>query len=895
MSATFEPGATVRHPQHGGGVVEFQRGDLVTVDFGGRLERVEATSLTAVASLSTAVAGASLSDPSDALLRAQALAITSVNDQWGVFSRSRVQILPHQLWVCRNVTRSWPFRWLVADDVGLGKTIEAGLILMPLMASDKVKRLLILAPAKLVPQWQRRLKAMFDIRLQRYSSTLDSSRNSFWDTATAVVASFHTLRQESGKRERLLEADPWDLVIVDEAHHLNCDERMGDTLAYSLLAEMQQRSRINSLLFFTGTPHRGKDYGFFGLMQLLRPDLFDRDKSRPEQLPHLREAVIRNNKGTVTDLRGERLFKPVTVSNRDYRYNPAEEAFYRTLSAFIIDGKAYAGTLSGRQQTARMLVLIALQKLAASSIAAIRSALTNRRDKLSRVIADGPSAPITELDESDPDLFDEEIGAQEVQLVAGEIERLDELIALADQVPEETKITRLLSLLAQELPPGEPVLLFTEYKATQALVVNALHTRFGHGNCAFINGDERLEGVLDPSGRPVALNLDREAAADKFNAGKVRFMISTEAGGEGIDLQERCSTLVHVDMPWNPMRLHQRVGRVSRFGQREEVRVFLLRNPDTVEARIWDLLNSKLQRIQTALSNVMEEREDITQLVIGIAGETLFTDLYAGSEGRSGDQLKSWFDEKTATLGGRDVIDTARDLYGNVARFDFQGVGQDVPQVDLPDLEPFFVGALRANGRRVVREVDAISFKTPDDWCKRSWSVADHYSRLVFDRTLKGENAAVRVLGIGHQLVNLALAQALEAESHLAALSDLDRPVVLMMVEDAITGTGASVRRMIFGVRDDEGEPTILRDWELLQLLNRLAPSRGSPAGMSTDPDLIVGVQRLADHFQRNLPRVTALFARPIARAEMLLLPALIPRGTLGPNHLMLPRMRNLP
>ena len=248
-------------------------------DFGGRLERVEATSLTAIASLSTAVGGARLADPSDAVLRAQALAIRSVNDQWGV---SRAPAFRSCRISCGSADRSpdrWPFRWLVADDVGLGKTIEAGPILMPLMASDKVKRLLVLVPAKLVPQWQSRLKAMFDIRLQRYSSTLDSARNSFWDTATAVVASFHTLRQESGKRERVLEAEPWDLVIVDEAHHLNCDERMGDTLAYSLLAEMQQRGRINSPLFFTGTPHRGKDYGFFGLMQLLRPDLFDRDKS----------------------------------------------------------------------------------------------------------------------------------------------------------------------------------------------------------------------------------------------------------------------------------------------------------------------------------------------------------------------------------------------------------------------------------------------------------------------------------------------------------------------------------------------------------------------------------------------------------------------------------------
>jgi hypothetical protein len=117
----------------------------------------------------------------------------------------------------------------------------------------------------------------------------------------------------------------------------------------------------------------------------------------------------------------------------------------------------------------------------------------------------------------------------------------------------------------------------------------------------------------------------------------------------------------------------------------------------------------------------------------------------------------------------------------------------------------------------------------------------------------------------------------MEAEAHLAALSDLDRPVLIVVVEDAITGTGASVRRIIFGIRDDdEGAPSILRDWELLRLLNRLAHSRGVPAGMSTNPDLRACVQRLAEHFQRNLPRGTAIFARPIARPEMLLIPVQI-------------------
>ena len=288
--------------------------------------------------------------------------LLSVNDQWGVFSRSRVQLLPHQLWVCRQVNREWPFRWLVADDVGLGKTIECGLVLMPLITSGRVRRLLILAPAKLVPQWQYRLKDMFDIRLQRFVSEADTPGGEFWATASMVVASFHTLRDDRrGARRRLLDADPWDLVIVDEAHHLGTDKKTGPTLAYGLLSDLAARQRIESLLCFTGTPHRGKDFGFFGLMHLVRPDLFDPEGDAAEQLRRLPRAMIRNNKAAVTDLRGAPLFQPVTVHSREYAYSDAESRFYETLSQFILDGRAYAATLDGRAQTARMLVLTSLR------------------------------------------------------------------------------------------------------------------------------------------------------------------------------------------------------------------------------------------------------------------------------------------------------------------------------------------------------------------------------------------------------------------------------------------------------------------------------------------------------------------------------------------------------
>ena len=405
-------GIPVHHPRHGNGRVVVDMGATVVVRFGGTVEQVLASEIAEIPSLYSALRTGTETDPIDAVIRAQALAIRSVNDQWGVFSRSRVQLLPHQLWVCRKVTQEWPFRWLVADDVGLGKTIECGLVLMPLIASGRVRRVLILAPAKLVPQWQFRLKDMFDIRLQRYVTEADTARGEFWATASMVAASFHTLRDDRrGARQRLLDADPWDLVIVDEAHHLSVDERAGETLAYSLVSELQERGKINSLLFFTGTPHRGKDYGFFGLMHLVRPDLFDPERDPLEQLSQLSEVMIRNNKATVTDLQGQKLFKPVNVFSREYQYSDDETQFYRTLSEFVIDGRAYAATLDGRAQTARMLVLITLQKLAASSIAAIRNALRKRRTMLANLV--GRSSESVQLPDDEQATFDDLAEAEE--------------------------------------------------------------------------------------------------------------------------------------------------------------------------------------------------------------------------------------------------------------------------------------------------------------------------------------------------------------------------------------------------------------------------------------------------------------------------------------------------
>ena len=866
----FFPDQTVRHGVHGEGRVVADLGTTVVVRFGAELHQVEVSALTRLKSLEDALRTGHLDDPLAVLVRAQALAISSVNDQWGVFSRSRVQLLPHQLWVCRQVTQHWPARWMVADDVGLGKTIEAGLILEPLIASGRVRRILVLAPARLVPQWRARMKTMFDIRLQEYTADGDRGRVSFWETAQQVVASFHTMRMER-PRERLLAAEPWDLVIVDEAHHFQAQER-ASTLSYGLLRELQDAGRINSLILFTGTPHRGKDFGFLALMQLVRPDLFDPEQDIMDQLPALSQAMIRNNKALVTDMQGNKLFQPVTTEAVDYSYSAAEAAFYNTMSEFILDGRAYAAHLSGRQQTTRMLLLIALQKLAASSIAAITRALTRRRDMLTRTILGGLPVDIADAETMDEAAEAEESRPSEVTvlLMKDEIARLDEIIGYANEIEGETKVATLIKLIETRLDPEEPLLLFTEYKATQALVLSKLEARFGKGCAGFINGDERL-AVYDQERRERTITLSRDAAAADFNAGRTRFLISTEAGGEGIDLQERCAKLVHVDLPWNPMRLHQRVGRLSRYGQKRAVQVYLLRNPQTVEARIWALLEEKLSRIQATLSASMEEPEDISQLVIGMAGSNFFDGLFSEGATSSTDRLAEWFDQSTQQFGGKDAVDTVRAMLGNVARYDFQTAGAEIPKLDLPALEPFFRQSMLLAGRRVTKPEAGISVATPESW-RGSVELRDRYDGLSFNRFLPADQALIRLLGVGHPLMDRALQESADQQVFLTRVKGLDAPLLIALVEDEVTGTGATVHRVILGVEAAyEGNPLVLRDWELLLRLNDFEPLSEFSQGPSSGELSAIGaaVAKLAEH----VTRLNLSFRLPKATPILVLLP----------------------
>lgn len=904
----FSQGDEVQDIRFGVGQVEIDKGQTVIVRFSHGLEECAKSALTRQWTPNQALAGSVWSAPIEVVVRAQAEAINSVNNAWGVFSRSRITLYPHQLWVCRRVLERWPARWLVADDVGLGKTIEAGLILWPLITRGSVRRLLVLCPASLVEQWNYRLRDMFDIRLRIYSPDQDTPRTDFWNTTSQVVASLQTLRLDRKDRQkRLLESNPWDLLIVDEAHHLNADEQTGMTLGYKLVEELYKRGRVVSAIFLTGTPHRGKDFGFWSLLRLLRADLFDPRKPADQQLPRLREVMIRNNKQNVTDLQGHRLFQPLNVTMEPYKYNEPETKFYQMLTEFIITGKAYASSLSAHDQRMVMLVLIAMQKLASSSVAAIRKALKNRlknvaneRQSLEQRNRDlvqekkGIIAEYEELQkENDFDTLnkieEDKLSKLLVQLMKGEEPRLQELIAAADAVVEETKVHKIMDLIGQRFP-GESVLLFTEYKATQSLVMSELIRQYGDGSVTFINGDDRAEDVIDASGRQHTFVDTRQQAAKLFNNGQARFLVSTEAGGEGIDLQEHCHVLIHVDLPWNPMRLHQRAGRLNRIGQTHQVQVVGLRNPDTVEALIWEKLDQKLDTIMIAFGHAMEDPEDLKQLVIGMASPSLFRELFAEAPSGSRESLYTWFDQKTARFGGKNVIDTVREMVGHCAQFDFATVSPQIPRVDLKDLLQFLSITLALNGHHLREKDGKFAFLTPKAWMNER-GVRASYEGMILDRNYRGDDANERIIGIGHPIISLALKWAERREGRVATFpkSVLRYPLLVFRIEDSLTTRGGVISRVTVGVEVTEGEPgmQLLRDWELLLRLNAVADGRGVRRPRSSSPpDNIDIVRAVLERGQRFVEDKLPVLNLPYQVPQVSSLAVLWPIETMSPSVL---------
>lgn len=498
-----------------------------------------------------------------------------------------VILYEHQLAAVKTVLNRMRGRALLADEVGLGKTVEAGIILAELHRRRLVRRVLVLVPPGLVTQWEEELRRKFCLDF----ITHDSERfrlegQDAWGRFDRVVASFHTAKRPE-HAEALLKS-PYDLVIVDEAHHLRN--------ANTVLWQFVNRLKKNFILLLTATPVQNNLEELFNLVTLLQPGQlktlrgFRRthvargDKRQPKDPEGLRrllsEVMVRNRRATTPLALTRRVARTLLVTP-----TAGERALYAGLSDFLREQYRRGSGIT------RMVVQTLQMELGSSSRAAVPT--------LERLLAKD-------------------------QWPAAVRNGLDHFLTEAMRIGDEGKGRALLGLLAGW---PEKLLIFTRYRATQDHLARLL-TEAGE-RCAIYHGGLRRQ--------------EKEAAVRAFE-GPCRILLSTEAGGEGRNLQF-AHGLVNYDLPWNPMRIEQRIGRLSRVGQTRDVHVFNLVAPGTIEDSLLAMLDAKINMFELVIGEIdmilgeLSAEQDFEELV---------TDLWLSAESqedfrqrmdRLGDQL----------------------------------------------------------------------------------------------------------------------------------------------------------------------------------------------------------------------------------------------------------------
>jgi len=520
--------------------------------------------------------------------------------------QSSVVPLPHQLYALNRAISRDRIRYLLADEVGLGKTIEAGLVLRELKLRGRVKRILVVAPKGLVRQWQAEMRLHFGEKFQfiepselaafrQWRSGGAGEEENLWRMHDQVICSLDSVKPLEGRRgwsleqlntynrerfEDLISAS-WDLVIIDEAH------RMGGSTSqvarYKLGAALAEASPY--LLLLSATPHQGKTDQFMRLMQLLDREAFPDESSVSRD--RVRPFVIRTEKRVSINAEGQPLFKPRVTRLQAVAWQArhgSQQRLYEAVTDYVRHG--YNQAMAAKQRHIGFLMIL-MQRLVTSSTAAIRTTLEKRQ-----ALLDAPQPQANLFESTSADEWADLDGQSQVDLAMqssgwelekSEVETLLELARETEAAGTDAKAEALLELIyklqQEEGDPALKVLIFTEFVPTQAMLADYLESR--GFSVATLNG---------------SMDLEARTRAQQVFSKDVRVLISTDAGGEGLNLQF-CHVIVNFDMPWNPMRIEQRIGRVDRIGQKHVVRAINFVLEDTVEHRVRQVLEAKLEVI----------------------------------------------------------------------------------------------------------------------------------------------------------------------------------------------------------------------------------------------------------------------------------------------------------
>jgi len=678
------PGRRVGHPEHGDGVVvNAPANGFVRVFFPHGERQVPLSALSAAFGRSEQIirnTAAGKERSRRAWLAYQAHALPLLTSASALTS-AKIDLLPHQVVLTHRIATSSPRRFLIADEVGLGKTIETALLLRELASRGELTRALMVVPAGLVNNWHNELNQVFNLGFEVFGSegdVFDRKSNAF-SKHDRLIASIDTLKIPA-RMKRLEEAPPWDLVVFDEAHHLTAyktGNKVTRTENYKLAETL--RTHCRDLLLLSATPHQGDHFRFWMLIHLLDPTLFRNADDMVENRHRLNAAVFRRTKADACRPDGTTLFARRWVHTESFVMSDAERAFYNELQVYLMDGFALAKR-KGSKGRALGFVMTIFQKIAASSFAAVHRTLRRRLIALtvqeglmhdSRLDIDTRDVVLNEARElirQEYAVAADRMGSIEVDTILTDLKRRllkkmndDELAEASSEyahevsmraaedavamsvdlaLPEErqrirhlldrfpgqteTKVEKLLTALGTlwRQDPNEKVVIFATYLGSVEMLGHAIAQAYPSQGVVVLKGGD---------------HGSKAAAEKRFKQSDgPKVMICTAAGREGINLQH-ARILFNFDLPWNPMDLEQRIGRIHRYGQRHTAQVYNLVLSDTIEGRIFLLLDDKLKEIAKAVGKVDEHgevAEDLRSQILGQLSERLnYETLYAQALG----------------------------------------------------------------------------------------------------------------------------------------------------------------------------------------------------------------------------------------------------------------------
>lgn len=675
-------------------------------------------------------------------LRCLANALTLWNENTGSLSRFDIDPLPHQIHLVHHILSSGNLNWLIADDVGLGKTIETGLLLAALRQRKQLRRVLLVVPAGLTMQWKEDLFSKFRMgEFSIYGRDFHIQEQREWKKYDHVIVSLDRAKQDH-HLQGLLSADEWDMVIFDEAHRLT---RKQYGLNYKTserfrLAE-ELRGRARNMVLLTATPHQGDSSQFQSLLTLLRPELREHIRNCGVDGSILGQMVFRNRKSAVTDMQGNLIFH-----GQDSRRIPVEtsvelQKLQDELDGYLKRGYAAAERGNGRQSKAIGFVMSVYRKLAASSVHALLQALARRLARLTSQKEVAAQFDADDWNESEYAEATAGVGSSE-EFFAGEIDGLKALIEKCRSVQEhDAKLQAFIEKVIEPISksnPEERVLIFTEYRGTQDYLEKVLVERYGRDRVHLINGS------LDLSERLLAI------ASFKRDG---RFLISTEAGGEGINLQDNCHLLVNYDLPWNPMRLAQRIGRLYRYGQKKRVVAFNLQGLYSEDDRIVGRMYERLEQVAQDMASVDgASSEDLVADIMGeLSGLMDVESILENATRSTSERTEAEIEE--ALREAQRTADLQSTMFEHAVSFDAQTLAEDL-QMGPEHLKAFVLGMLEIEGAQVIssRKLPGRVWRAEGLSAVKLPSIA-HGGRFTFERQLPAEFGAAAVLDMDTPMV----------------------------------------------------------------------------------------------------------------------------------------------